>query len=358
MDQKDAIVLPKTGDRGRRCPSPQCECWRPYINPPEPLSIFSFALVLALSRNWLVLDYAAMQRSRTMPGPVVFALIACFIAAGCTSSPHPALTIHDSPRGTVYLERIPDSSFQATHPINLEQGTIARALRGIHVRDDKNTLQALFASQPVTKRAFSDEDADFLAPLIATAFTRAAPDQRIGFRIVQTGTPSYSQKEGAAFGSSEPPLTLAPIETTSGAFFAYGRSLHMSLVQYRRRPQKPDTIGGPNRNYPDPTGLDRRELEFLPKEAQRPDTYRVGETDSPTLVIDYELLARLPDQPAAPAPTQPVAVSPAQPSAPPASTVQEVETLKKELQEIKRQLNEQQSRKDSPKQKGKPAPAQ
>ena len=71
-------------------------------------------------------------------------------------------------------------------------------------------------------------------------------------------------KEGAALGSSEPPLTLAPKETTSGSLFAYGRSLHMSLTQYRQRPRRPDAIGGANRNYPDPTGLDRRELVFLP----------------------------------------------------------------------------------------------
>ncbi len=295
-----------------------------------------------------------------MRSPVVSALLACFIASGCASSPRPELTIHDSPRGSVYLERIPDTSFQATHPISLEPGTVSRALRGIHVRDDKNTLQALFAAQPSTARAFSDDDADFLAPLIATALTKAAPDQRVGFRIIQTAPPSYVQKEGAAFGSSEPPLTLAPKETTVGAFFAHGRSLHMSLTQYRRRPQKPDTIGGPNRNYPDPTGLDRRELVFLPKEAQRPDTYRVGESDSPTLVIDYDLLARLPDQPAAPAPApaSPAAASPAQPATQPATTAQEVETLKKELQEIKRQLNEQQSGKGGTKQKSKSSHAQ
>ena len=273
--------------------------------------------------------------------------MACVITiSGCTSSPRPELTIHDSPRGTVYLERIQDSSFQATHPTTLELSTIARALRGIHVRDDKNALQALFASQSATARVFTDEDADFLAPLIAIAIAKATPDQRIGFRIIQVGSPSYTQKEGAGFGSSEPPLTLAPKETTVGAFFAHGRSLHMSLTQYRRRPIKPDVIGGPNRHYPDLTGLDRRELVFLPKEAQRPDTYQVGEADSPTLVIDYELLAKLPDQPAPAAPA-PAAASPAQQ---PAATAQEVEALKKELQEIKRQLNEQQPRKETPKQ--------
>jgi len=290
-----------------------------------------------------------------MHGPVVLTLISCVIASGCASSPRPELTVHDSPRGAVYLERIPDTSFQATHPITLDSGTIARALRGIHVRDDKNALQALFASQSATTRAFSDEEADFLAPFIVTAFTRTTPDQWIGFRIIQTGSPSYSHKEGAGFGSSEPPLTLAPKETTAGVLFAHGRSLHMSLTQYRRRPQKPDTIGGPNRYYPDPTGLDRRELVFLPKEAQRPDTYRVGDADLPTLVIDYELLARLPDQPAAPVAVPPAAASPVQPAAQPAATAQEVETLKKELQEIKRQLTEQQSKQDSPK-KNNPAP--
>jgi hypothetical protein len=297
-----------------------------------------------------------MQPAQTMLRPIVATLLACSTAVGCASSPRPELTIHDSPRGTVYLERIPDTTFQATHPIALEPGTVARALRGIHVTDNTTALQALIASQQAVARAFSDDDADFLAPLIATALAKATPDQRIGFRIVQTAPPSYVQKEGAAFGSSEPPLTLAPKETTVGAFFAHGRSLHMSLIQYRRRPQKPDVIGGPNRNYPDPTGLDRRELVFLPKEAQRPDDYRVGETDSPTLVIDYELLARLPEQPTAPA--SPTTATPAQPAMQPAATAQEVESLKKELQEIKKQLNEQQSVKGGTKQKSKPGPAQ
>jgi hypothetical protein len=297
-----------------------------------------------------------MQPAQTMLRPIAATLLACSTAVGCTTSPRPELTIHDSPRGTVYLERISDSTFRATHPIALEPGTIARALRGIHVTDNTTALQALIASQQAVARAFSDDDADFLAPLIAAALAKATPDQRIGFRIVQTAPPSYVQKKGAAFGSSEPPLTLAPKETTVGAFFAHGRSLHMSLIQYRRRPQKPDTIGGPNRNYPDPTGLDRRELVFLPKEAQRPDTYRVGETDSPTLVIDYELLARLPEQPTAPA--SPTTATPAQPAMQPAATAQEVESLKKELQEIKKQLNEQHSGKSGTKPNSRPTPAQ
>jgi hypothetical protein len=115
-------------------------------------------------------------------------------------------------------------------------------------------------------------------------------------------------------------------------------------------------IDGPNRHYSDQTGLTGRKLEFLPKEAQRPDTFRVGETDLPTLVIDYELLATLPEQPTVPA--APTTATPAQPAMQPAATAQEVESLKKELQEIKKQLNEQHSGKSGTKPKSRPAPAQ
>lgn len=287
----------------------------------------------------------------------MFALTCCFFASGCASPPRPELTIHDSPRGAVYLERITDTSFQATHPITLEAGVIARALRGIQVRDDRNTLQAFLSARPEAVRAFSDQEAEFLAPFISTALAKASPDQRIGFRINQVPPPPESKREGAGPGLSEPSQTLAPGEVTSGVLFAYGRSLQVHLSRFRSGSQKRSMIDGPNRHYADQTGLTGRELVFFPKEAQRPDTYGVGETDSPPLVIDYELLGRLPDQPASPAPTQPAATGPAQPPASPATTAQEVETLKKELQEIKRQLNEQQSKKDHPKKRAPSPPA-
>jgi hypothetical protein len=292
-----------------------------------------------------------------MHGPIVFVLIGCFFAAGCASPPRPELTIHDSPRGLVYLEQIPGTSFQATHPITLEAGLITSALRGIQVRDDRNTLQTLFASRPEAARAFSDEEAEFLAPFISTALAKASPDQRIGFRINQTASSPDSKKEGAAPGLSEPPATLAPEEITSGVLFAYGRSLQLHLTRFRSGFQKRSMIDGPNRHYSDQTGLTGRKLVFFPKEAQRPEAFRMGETEFPTLVIDYELLARLPEQPAAPAPASPAAARPDQPAAPAAATAEEVEALKKELQEIKRQLNEQQSKKDHPKKRPPSPPA-
>jgi hypothetical protein len=285
----------------------------------------------------------------------VHALLVCVLTSGCASAPRPKLTIHDGPRGTVHLEQIPDTSFQATHPIMLEPDTVARVLRGIQVRDDRTTLQAFLASRPESVRAFSDEDAEFLAPFISSALAKASPDQRIGFRITQVIPPPESKIGGP--GPPEPSQSPAPGEITSGILFAYGHSLQIHLMQFRSGSQKRSMIDGPNRHYADQTGLTGRKLEFLPDQAQRPATFRVGETEFPTLVIDYELLARLPDQPAAPVAAPPAAASPVQPATQPAATAQEVEELKKELQEIKKQLNEQQSRKSGTKQKSKPAPA-
>lgn len=307
-----------------------------------------------------------MSRSRTLYGLVAFALLVCPTTWGCTSSPQQKVTIHDSQDGTVYLERIPNDSLQATHPITLDSGTIARTLRGIRVRDSRKTMQTFLSSvfSPSTPvRAFSDEEADFLAPFIASAFAKATPDQRVGFRITRTGTSTDSQKGGAG------------PDSTSGFLFVYGRSLQLTLT---RLPPIRDQAAAntPSRHYAsDATGLSGRELVFLPKEAQRPDTFRVGDTDAPTLVIDYELLAKLPDQPAAAA-VPAAAPAGAPPSAPAVTAPQttgeleavkeslakkdaEVEALKKEVNAIKKQLNEQQ-KPAQPKPKNKPAakPAQ
>ncbi len=296
-----------------------------------------------------------MGRPYTMPGPIASTLLACLIATGCASSPRAGVTIHDSPRGSVFLERIQAGSFQATHPITLETGVIARALRGIQVRDDRNTLQAFLASRPEAVRAFSDQEADFLAPFISTALAKASPDQRIGFRVSQTTQPLGSNREDP--GPSEPSMTSAPGEITSGVLFAYGRSLQIQLTGFRSGSQKRSMIDGPNRHYVDRTGLTGRKLEFLPEEAQRPETFRVGDTEFPTLVIDYEKLATFPERPAASTPVPPAAAGPDQPPAPAAVTAEEVEALKQELREIKRQLQEQQSKEAHPKQKGTSPPA-
>jgi hypothetical protein len=288
------------------------------------------------------------------------------LLAGCSTGPEVDLTLHDSDRGTITLERIPDRNFQAAHPVKLAPGTLNRVLRGILVRDEHGLLKNLIAGKAETYRVFSDDEVAYLAPLLVDGLTRAAADQQVGFKIPQTGGPTYSERTGAAVGSSEPPLRLAPKEITSGFLYAYGRSLYVTITQYRYRPEPVDTINMPNRRIPDETGLVDRKILFTPETAKRPASYGNPGSTEATLVIDYALLAALPADTGPPPPPViptggPVPAT-GQATAPPVvppviqETTQtrerELDEMKKELQDIKRQLAEQEAERNAKKQKG------
>ena len=266
----------------------------------------------------------------------------------CSTGPEVDVTLHESPQGAVYLERISDRSFQAAHPIRIDSNTIALALRGVLVRSDQGVLQNLLAGKPDALRAFSDDDVAYLAPLISDGLMRAAADQQVGFRIEQIGLPGYSERVGAGVGSSEPPLTLRPRETTTGVIYAYGRSLYLTLTQYRYRQEPATTISMANRRIPDASGLVNHTVSFVPEAAKRPDRYHDARSTDKTLVIDYELLAKLPPASSGSASAQSLTT----PAPPPASTSgnpepakkdSDIEALRRELQEIKRQLAEQEA---------------
>jgi hypothetical protein len=275
-------------------------------------------------------------------------IISALLWTACSTGPELDVTIHESAKGAVYLERIPDRSFQAAHPIRIDSNTIALVLRGVLVRSDQGILQNLLAGKPDAPRAFSDEDVTYLAPLISDGLTRAASDQQVGFRVAQIGLPGYSQTVGAGVGSSEPPLQLAPHESTNAVIYAYGRSLYLTLTQYRHRPEPATTINMANRRIPDSTGLVNRTVLFTPESAKRPNSYRDTRSTDATLVIDYELLASLPATSGTPASVQ----STSTPAAPqtttngkgePTQKDSDIEALRKELQAIKRQLAEQEA---------------
>lgn len=333
-------------------------------------------------------------RGRGWYWSVLVVSIASCLVASCASSPRPEMIIHESQKGSVYLERASDRSFQATHPIKLEPSLIARVLRGVQLQERKGTMQTLFASQPKVVRAFSDEDVEFLAPLMATACSQAASDQQVGFRLTYPATGrSLSGGVGAGVGSSDPPLNSLGPETTSGTVYVYGLSLYLTLTQFRHVPERADTINMANRRLPDPTGLDRYQVLFVPEMARRSDTYNqswlLGEPTLTTLIIDYELLAKLPSiqlEPgmvpstaspeAKPRPTEatqpsPSAqrglVMPAEGEAAPSEELQsmkelvikkdmELEALKEELRSLRRQLSEREAEPQKPKGKKKPVP--
>jgi hypothetical protein len=265
-------------------------------------------------------------------GYAVALLTGCLVgSSACATGPELDLTLHESDRGRVYLERFSDRSLQAAHPISLSADTIARVLRGVHIKENRGFLISAIAGKQEAVRVLRDEDVEFLAPLLVEGLARAASDQQVGFRFGRTG---------------------APAEWKQGSLYAYGRSLYLTLPWLI--PMDRLGAGGPTLS---PTIL------FIPESARRPDSSRDARSAESTVVIDYALLAALPAESLSPPPpvvptarptpgeTAPAPLVPPVVQGPTQTRESELDELKKELQDIKRQLAEQEAERNASKQK-------
>jgi hypothetical protein len=275
--------------------------------------------------------------------PITTALLVALLFPGCSTGPELVIKIDESPQGAVYLKRISDRSLQYAHPITIDPSTIALVLSGIVIRDNQGSLQNGIGTADA-RRAFSGSEVGYLAPLITEGLRRAAADQQVEFTVMQVGQP---ERAGSGVGP-EPPTSVQPRESTNGVLNAYGRSLYVTLTRYRSREEPTTIINMANRKVSDATGLANRTVSFVPEAAKRPESYLDARSTGHTLVIDWELLAMLPEASSVPASAQSAPVPPPSQAAsgenadPPKKDA-EIEALRKELQEIKKQLAEQQA---------------
>jgi len=297
----------------------------------------------------------ARQRSRVTAAALA---LLCLLGTACSSTDRNAKVLFEDPRGTVSLQTMPDQSVQATHPITLDPLLLAQILKGIEVQDQERGLQKILGGTSAPTPAFSDDQIQFLAPLLAEGLRTATPDQRIAYRVETTHKGSF--------------LESSTTETTTGSFYAYGRQLYVILSQYRYSPTRTNLNIGDmaNRSRPlDYSGLRNQILVFTPSAAQRSDPFDQPAGEKPTdrfLAIDYQLLQQVPaaaigqsaPQAGETLPSRGSAVGTKAPGSPTSSTealAQEVEALKKEMQSLKQQqLGNQTTRPDSPKQKTTP----
>lgn len=268
------------------------------------------------------------------PQPVLVLLIGITLTlSACATGPELDLTIHESDRGAVYVERIPDRSFRAAHPITLSADTLVQVLRGVAVKEDRGLFGNIITGRSGAVRAFRDEDIQFLAPLLAEGLTKAASDQQVGFRVIRPGMNDLAK----------------------GSLYAYGQSLYLTVPWLT--PLSSTGAGSPA--LP-PT------VFFTPESAKRPDSYRDARSTEMTLVIDYGLLASLPTDSGAPSPGQaltgapPIATGQTTAPVPATQTIQsptqpserEWDDLRKELQGLKRKFAEQEAERNAQKQNG------
>jgi uncharacterized coiled-coil protein SlyX len=222
---------------------------------------------------------------------------------------------------------------------------------------------------------FSEEHIQFLAPQIARALATATERDSVAF-LVRTARPRS--------GQADRPV----METTTGSLYAYGLSLYVTLSQYRYSADQPQTDSMAHRHLPDTSGLSNRTLQFIPRIAQRPDNFYQPLAGAPTdrmVAIDYQQLQHEP-------PSEPVverALPRTKPDAPPAPQPKgspgesdvsahmnavlaareneirtlkdlviqkdlELDSLRKALQALQQQLDQQRLKQERPKRKSTP----
>jgi hypothetical protein len=178
-------------------------------------------------------------------------LAACaLVIAGCAGG----TKIAQNSMGSVYLEEVSDWSFEASHPAVIDQLTIAKIVKGLYRNDDMSGSSKMSAGGSTPMRIFSDEDAEFLSPLLAQGLSKAKPEQFVGFRV------SSSAGSGA--------------EPTTGSIFVQKGSIYLTIQKGA-----------------EPTG-------FMPESAARiepaPAYASGGARGVMTMIIDYHALAKAP----------------------------------------------------------------
>jgi hypothetical protein len=126
------------------------------------------------------------------------------VATGCSSTSK----IAQNAKGSVALEEIMDWSFEASHPAVIDQTTILKIVKGVYTAEDQNgSRMSAAGSKPM--RVFSDEDAEFLTPLLAQGLSKAKPEQLVVFRV-----------SSSAGSGSEP---------TAGSIYVQQSSIHFTV---------------------------------------------------------------------------------------------------------------------------------
>lgn len=299
----------------------------------------------------------------------------CFVVTACSTT-HPSDNIlFEDARGAVFLQHPSDRSFRASHPISLEPSLLTRILSGVQIQEHQRTLQTVLAGPSPTIPVFSTEEIRFLAPLLARALATATDNQAVGFSVI-------ARRHGYS------PLESSTTETTAGSLYVSGRSLYFALSQYRFAPARTNTENIAHRRLPDTSGLSDRMLLFTPRSAQESDpphrSASGAETDK-VLAVDYRLLqqespstvtpvqAVPPSEPASEPPRQagPVVLPSNNPSTAPQTHEQrddevrtlkdliikkdlELDALRQELQSVRGQLDDQNTRQNGQKRKHKP----
>jgi hypothetical protein len=142
------------------------------------------------------------------------------IVAGCSTLSGESKVLKTT-KGSVYLKEIADWSFEANHPAAIDPMIIRKVVKGVITEDAVKPLSNMPASGSKPMRVFSDEDAEFLAPLLAQGLSEAKPDQIVGFKVFSSAGSGAEPTAGTLYvhkGSLY--LTFASSQANKGQRFS------------------------------------------------------------------------------------------------------------------------------------------
>jgi len=287
--------------------------------------------------NLLVTPSPKYQKGKLSYSRLLLLGLLCLAGTACSATAPTGNIFFEDARGSVSLQTISDPLIQASHPINLEPALLIQLLKGIeiHVEGQGPHRRIMdLAGEASTSPVFSDDQIQFLAPLLAQGLRTATPNEFIEYRVVTT-------HEGS--NRFQYPTT----ETTAGSLYADGGQLYVILSRYRYNPMRTNLnfndmayrydVPYRLREPLDYSGLRYRTLRFTPKAALRtksPHPSILQKSTDRFVAVDFQLL----DQAARATEAKARSTE---------ALAQEVDTLRQELESIKKQLGIQSPGQDS-----------
>lgn len=183
--------------------------------------------------------------------------------------------IYENETSRVFLEWVPQDSFRASHPAILPPTVIRGVLGGLRVHKPQADLSELLTGPQQAKRILSDDDVELLIPNILFALSQATPEEQVVFQRI------YPWEYGSRM--------------TAGTLFLHEDLLFLTITHYTQKPGGINFMYVDDRQAPDPTGLGRQIVFFVPKNALRSDKSpgEPGHPDEVTLAIHYPLFETL-----------------------------------------------------------------
>jgi len=175
-------------------------------------TIFPFAFRPSVS----CLSPPALPPSRLPLTKWVLTLTLLVANAGCASVPVISKVVFEDEHRLVRLDVTYRTGGQEhSHPVTLNPDVLMAAIQAMTVKGRVSPLSGrLTTDPPPSPQAFSDKQAQFLAPLLAQALDRASPLEEIVFYF-------------------NAPRDSGIREISSGSVYVQGDDLHLILANYR-----------------------------------------------------------------------------------------------------------------------------